>query len=116
MMMGSGLVLSVIEVFPHLNMQTKLSQPTAAKLIYKSPTGFVMSFMLALVGMIFALIAVQAALASLQSLIQPSLTSGMSGSKNPIINFMIFLISGAFGLIMSTAMCYSILELDLNKQ
>jgi hypothetical protein len=115
MVMGLFLVGFVIQFFSDLNMRTNLSQPTAAKLVYKPPTKFVMFLEVAFMGMLFVLFAIITALISFQTLIQPNLTSGVNSSKDPIINFMILLISGLFGLITFTAVCYSISELDLNK-
>lgn len=113
LLMGIGLTVLGL-LIGYFNSQTNLSQPTAAKLVYKPPCFFFTFLGLALFGMFFGSLALSAALQSLQSLVQPSLMNTVTGSNNPIINFMMLLISGAFGLIIVLAMCYSISELDLS--
>ncbi len=113
LLMGIGLTVLGL-LIGYFNSQTNLYQPTAAKLVYKPPCFFFIFLGLSLCGMFFGSIALSAALESLQSLVQPSLINTVTGSNNPIINFMMLLISGAFGLIM-VFMCYSISELDLSK-
>jgi hypothetical protein len=114
LLMGIGLTVLGF-LMGYFNSQTNLSQPTATKLVYKSSFYFFTFLGLSLFGMFFGSLAISAALKSLQSLVQPSLINTVTGSNSPIINFMMLLVSGAFGLIMVLAMCYSISELDLNK-
>jgi hypothetical protein len=99
--LGIGLILiGFLIEFPHFNSQIKVSQPTVAKLVYKSPSGFLGFLGLVVFIMFIGLIGVQVALKSLQSLVQPGLINTVTGSNSSTTNFMMLLISGVLGLSM----------------
>lgn len=65
-------------------------------------------------GMSFALGALCVAIASLKSLVSGSTNSFIS-FNDPIINFILFVTTGAFGLFFVFVSCVMLLELDMSK-